>query len=352
VKINKPTDELPDSFTAAPDALIERYGRNGLIPASIWGKVFRYTKMEHRVCKASILRMSGELGISPKTFSKYLKKLITDGFITDLAPDVEFSTRKLICTEKIHDETENWFADKKLKEAKLPWADPEKVEILPASKQVIPEGNKSLPDRDDVPPKQGPGTDKYSNNIASNIEKDIKSEVGETKTKSVSPTSQAGIPKQESIENNFGDYLPALEAEGVADGTAALSDDRVTEFNTEQKANLIEERDEEIQTNELIRPQSEGQAKFLQILGLEAFMDIDEKMRVERFEKKFPHTSDIEWSVSLAVKEGGTSTVDETLNWIEENENRIHLYIEENLAEGRALVREMIKDIGFEVGGK
>lgn len=318
MKKYKTTKELPEWFNPAPDVLIQRYGRNGLIPASIWGKVFRYTKMKHGVCKASIIRMSGELRITPKTFSKYLKKLIEDEFIEDLTPDVEFSTHQYICTEKIHDETKKWLAEKQLKEALLPWADPREIEMRPAGKQVAPGGNNFLPRGDDVPPEQGPGTDKYSNNIASNIEKDIKSEVGETITKSVSPTSQAGISIQESLENNLGAYLPAIEAEGDTDGISRHDYNEEIRIDPRNGKEIVE-----LDDSAQLVPNTSAQEIILKIYNLERFDTVEQKNGFNRgFEEYLENLSMTLYGYEQLIKtlSESANSLDAAIIWIENNQ--------------------------------
>ena len=71
-------------FTPTPDVLIDIYSNR--IIALVWGKIFRYCQMKDGKCSASITRMSSELRITEKTFRKYLRILINDGYIQDLTP--------------------------------------------------------------------------------------------------------------------------------------------------------------------------------------------------------------------------------------------------------------------------
>jgi len=70
-------------FTPAPDTLVEKFGHT---TALVWGKVWRYSQMADGVCRASILRLCGELGISDKTMARHILILEANGYISDSTP--------------------------------------------------------------------------------------------------------------------------------------------------------------------------------------------------------------------------------------------------------------------------
>lgn len=54
----------------------------------VLGKMWRYSQMTDGVCRASIDRMAGELGISRNTFQDAVKLLESTGYLVDLTPTV------------------------------------------------------------------------------------------------------------------------------------------------------------------------------------------------------------------------------------------------------------------------
>jgi DNA-binding Lrp family transcriptional regulator len=174
--------------------------------------------MKDEVCLASVLRMSRELRITPKTFSKYLKKLVEDGFIKDLTPDILFSRHLYICTEKIHEETEKWLAERELEDARQLWYEGAENEMKPTSTKVDLEGNGSLPSRDQVPPQRGPGTYKDRSNIATNKGvKDIYTTAEDLYSNKVgghSPAVSVSSRDSASVKNtkDWNPQIPALDS--------------------------------------------------------------------------------------------------------------------------------------------
>lgn len=316
MKKERATMELPASYTPAPDVLIELYGRNGLIPALIWGKVWRYTKMKDGVCRASILRMSRELRISPKTFSKYLKKLVEDEFILDLTPNLTFSRHIYICTDKIHKETEEWFADREAKDALLPWFEGEEIEMKPASTKVNLEGNGSPLSRDHVPPEKGPGTYKDRRNIEPNTE--VKE----------NPLTAEKISSEE-----VRGHLPAIKAEGSTDGISRLDG------------------------NEDLSPGYGIERNVLRKYGLNMFEDIEQKEVLTRIFSEAegdPHYDTFTLrDVSDRIEENA-STMAEAIDWLEANElwiNKRILEVKVKKTEGELQRTKEFAKVEPEIGG-
>lgn len=72
-------------FTPCPDMLIEKYGHTA---ALIWGKIWRYEQMSDGVCRAAVLRLASDLGLTDKTIAKHIAALEADGYVKDKTPNV------------------------------------------------------------------------------------------------------------------------------------------------------------------------------------------------------------------------------------------------------------------------
>ena len=64
-------------FTPVIDALVEELD---LMPAIIYGVVWRYCQMEDRVCRASLETIASRVGISRKTVERHIKALCDAGY--------------------------------------------------------------------------------------------------------------------------------------------------------------------------------------------------------------------------------------------------------------------------------
>ena len=58
----------------------------GLIPAAVYGVVWRYCQGEKRVCYASLETMAEKLGINAATVQRHIKALCDAGYVEDLTP--------------------------------------------------------------------------------------------------------------------------------------------------------------------------------------------------------------------------------------------------------------------------
>ena len=58
----------------------------GLIPAAVYGVVWRYCQGEKRVCYATLETMAGKLGINAATVQRHIKTLCDAGYLEDLTP--------------------------------------------------------------------------------------------------------------------------------------------------------------------------------------------------------------------------------------------------------------------------
>jgi len=58
----------------------------GLIPAAVYGVVWRYCQGEKRVCYASLETMAEKLGINAATVQRHIKALCSAGYVEDLTP--------------------------------------------------------------------------------------------------------------------------------------------------------------------------------------------------------------------------------------------------------------------------
>lgn len=76
------------NFTPVLDALIEN-PRYGLVGATVFGVVWRYSQMTDGVCRASQETLAQKTGQTRKTVNKYIGWLVDDGYLTDLTPDLK-----------------------------------------------------------------------------------------------------------------------------------------------------------------------------------------------------------------------------------------------------------------------
>ncbi len=91
-------DSVPTGFTPCLDPLLREYGPVG---ACVYGRVWRYSQMNHHVCEASHDKIAGELNITRRTVWRWIKLLCQDGYLEDLTPTVRNHTHKYRPTDKI-----------------------------------------------------------------------------------------------------------------------------------------------------------------------------------------------------------------------------------------------------------
>lgn len=73
-----------DGFTPVIDAIVDDLG---LMPAVVFGRIWRYCQMEDKECSASLERIAGEIGVSRKTVQRYTKELCEAGYLVDTTPN-------------------------------------------------------------------------------------------------------------------------------------------------------------------------------------------------------------------------------------------------------------------------
>jgi len=73
-----------DGFTPVIDEIVQDIG---LMPAVVFGRVWRYCQMKDGVCSASLERIGGEIGVSRKTVQRYVKLLCESGYLIDTTPE-------------------------------------------------------------------------------------------------------------------------------------------------------------------------------------------------------------------------------------------------------------------------
>jgi len=72
-------------FTPVIDTLVEEIG---LMPALVYGVVWRYCQMEDGICRASLEKIGSRIGISRKTVERHIKELCRAGYLKDMTPDL------------------------------------------------------------------------------------------------------------------------------------------------------------------------------------------------------------------------------------------------------------------------
>lgn len=61
---------------------------HGLIYAAVFGRMWRFCQMEDGVCKASLDKIAQGLHVDKATVMRYADRLVADGYLTDLTPDL------------------------------------------------------------------------------------------------------------------------------------------------------------------------------------------------------------------------------------------------------------------------
>jgi DNA-binding Lrp family transcriptional regulator len=93
--------EIPSvlsGFTPAPDVLIRRYG---YVTALVWGRVWRYCQMSDSVCRASLEKIAGEIGMSERTVIRHLDALVAGNYLKDKTPELKNKPHVYVDTGKI-----------------------------------------------------------------------------------------------------------------------------------------------------------------------------------------------------------------------------------------------------------
>jgi DNA-binding MarR family transcriptional regulator len=74
-------------FTPVIDVLVKELG---LMPALVYGRVWRFCQMKDKVCTASLETLAKPLGVSRKTVERHIKKLCQMGYLEDRTPDRKY----------------------------------------------------------------------------------------------------------------------------------------------------------------------------------------------------------------------------------------------------------------------
>jgi len=71
-------------FTPVIDEIVQDLG---LMPAVVFGRVWRYCQMKDGDCSASLERIATEIGVSRKTVERHIKALCDAGYLVDTTPN-------------------------------------------------------------------------------------------------------------------------------------------------------------------------------------------------------------------------------------------------------------------------
>jgi DnaD/phage-associated family protein len=74
-----------DGFTPVIDALTKELG---LMPAVVFGRMWRFCQMEDGVCKATLETIAEGIGVDRATVQRHAKTLCETGYLKDLTPDL------------------------------------------------------------------------------------------------------------------------------------------------------------------------------------------------------------------------------------------------------------------------
>jgi DNA-binding Lrp family transcriptional regulator len=75
-----------DGFTPVIDGLVKDVG---LMPALVFGRIWRFCQMEDGVCKASLETIAEGIGVDRATVMRHAKVLCDAGYLKDLTPDLK-----------------------------------------------------------------------------------------------------------------------------------------------------------------------------------------------------------------------------------------------------------------------
>jgi DNA-binding Lrp family transcriptional regulator len=79
------------------DTLVEKYG---LVTAAVFGRIWRYSQQGREVCDASQQKIADDLGLDRVTVNLHIKRLVDDGYLEDLTPDVKNRPHRYEVTDK------------------------------------------------------------------------------------------------------------------------------------------------------------------------------------------------------------------------------------------------------------
>jgi len=85
-------------FTPVIDILVDKLG---LMPALVYGNVWRFCQMEDGVCKARLEKIAKRVGVSYKTAQRHIKVLCNEGYLEDLTPDLRNAPHVYADTGKV-----------------------------------------------------------------------------------------------------------------------------------------------------------------------------------------------------------------------------------------------------------
>ncbi len=98
-KENNQTGVYPRrGWTPLPDGLVKQYG---LTVAAVAGKIWRYSQMREKVCRASLSRLASELNLDRSTIRRAIQVLVLNGFVVDRTPTLRHRPHGYGPTEKI-----------------------------------------------------------------------------------------------------------------------------------------------------------------------------------------------------------------------------------------------------------
>jgi hypothetical protein len=88
-----------DGFTPIIDVVADKMG---LIPAAVYGVVWRYCQMRDGVCYATLETLAGHLGCDAATIQRHIRKLCEQGYIRDMTPSLRNSAHEYEITSRLN----------------------------------------------------------------------------------------------------------------------------------------------------------------------------------------------------------------------------------------------------------
>ena len=73
-------------FVPVFEAILEKY--DDYVTALVFGRRWQYCRMEDGVCRAGLERIASDLKMSAATVMRHTEKLVEDGYLIDLTPDL------------------------------------------------------------------------------------------------------------------------------------------------------------------------------------------------------------------------------------------------------------------------
>ena len=87
-----------EGFTPVIDVIAEELG---LVPAAVFGRIWRYCQLRDGVCYASLETLASGLGLNKATVQRNAEKLVKAGYLIDMTPNLRNTPHTYADTGKV-----------------------------------------------------------------------------------------------------------------------------------------------------------------------------------------------------------------------------------------------------------